>query len=272
MLNDNQTLTVLGCGTMGEAIVRGLLRAGRLKPAQVFATDRRGEVVRALREKHGIRTTSQNLEACKAAHVVLVCVKPHEVASALDSDDMRAALGGKLVVSIAAGVRLDQLATWLPGSAVIRAMPNTPCLIGEGMTVIARGRGVTDEQAALAMEIFRAVGRCVEAEDKLMDAVTSLNGSGPAFAYMILEALTDGGVRMGLRRDTAMEIAAQMFQGAARMVLQTGMHPAALKDQVTTPAGCTIAGLLTMEDGRIRSVIARAVEEAAHVASRLGQG
>ena len=121
------------------------------------------------------------------------------------------------------------------------------------------------------MEIFRCVGRCLEAEDKLMDAVTSLNGSGPAFAYIILEALADGGVRMGLRRDTAMEIAAQMFQGAARMVLQTGMHPAALKDQVTTPAGSTIAGLLTMEDGRIRSVIARAVEEAAHVAASSGR-
>jgi pyrroline-5-carboxylate reductase len=271
MLNEKQTLTVLGCGTMGEAIVRGILRAGRLKPGQIFATDRRSEVVRALHEKHGIRTTSQNLEACRAADVVLVCVKPHEVAAALNSDEVRAALSGKLVISIAAGVRLEQLAGWLPGSAVIRAMPNTPCLIGEGMTVIARGRGVTDQQAALATEIFCAVGRCVEAEDKSMDAVTSLNASGPAFAYMILEALTDGGVRMGLRRDAAMEIAAQMFQGAARMVLQTGMHPAALKDQVTTPAGCTIAGLLIMEDGRIRSVLARAVEEAAHVASKLGQ-
>jgi len=271
MLDSTTTLTVLGCGTMGEAIVRGLLRSGRLKPEQLYATDRRAEVVRALRDKHGIRTTSDNLEACRGAGVILVCVKPHEVASALDSDAMRAALRGKLVISIAAGVRLDQLRGWLPDSAVIRAMPNTPCLIGEGMTVIARGPGVSDSQAAIATEIFHAVGRCVEAEDKVMDAVTSLNGSGPAFAYMMLEALTDGGVRMGLRRDAAMEIAAQMVQGAARMVLQTGMHPAALKDQVTTPAGCTIAGLLILEDGRMRSVVARAVEEAAHVASKLGQ-
>jgi pyrroline-5-carboxylate reductase len=271
MLDSTSTLTVLGCGTMGEAIVRGLLRSGRLKPEQLYATDRRSDVVRTLREKHGIHATGDNLEASRAASIVLVCVKPHEVASALDSDTMRAALRGKLVISIAAGVRLDQLRGWLPDSAVIRAMPNTPCLIGEGMTVIARGPGVSDSQAAVAMEIFRAVGRCVEAEDKVMDAVTSLNGSGPAFAYMILEALTDGGVRMGLRRDAAMEIAAQMVQGAARMVLQTGMHPAALKDQVTTPAGCTIAGLLILEDGRMRSVVARAVEEAAHVASRLGQ-
>jgi pyrroline-5-carboxylate reductase len=137
--------------------------------------------------------------------------------------------------------------------------------------VLARGKGVSDAHVNQAMEIFTCVGRCLEAEDKLMDAVTSLNGSGPAFAYIMLEALADGGVRMGLRRDLAIEIAAQMFQGAARMVLQTGMHPAALKDQVTTPAGSTIAGLLTMEDGRIRSVIARAVEEAAGVAAKLGQ-
>ena len=184
---------------------------------------------------------------------------------------MRAALAGKLVVSVAAGVRLEQLRSWLPQSALIRAMPNTPALIGEGMTVIARDAGVTDAHAEVAMEIFRAVGRCLELEDKHMDAVTSLNSSGPAFAYVILESLADGGVMMGLRRDVAIQIAAQMFQGAARMVLEAGLHPAALRDQVTTPAGCTIAGLLTMEDGRIRSVLARAVEECTRVASRLGQ-
>ncbi len=271
MLGKTETLAVLGCGTMGEAIVRGLLRSGKLEPSQIFATDRRLEVAKALKEKHGVRTGSDNREACQAAAVVLVCVKPHEVEPLVADPALAPLLAGKLVISIAAGVRLDQLAGWLPKSAVVRAMPNTPCLIGEGMTVIARGPGVTDAQAEQVLEIFRSVGGCLEAEDKVMDAVTSLNGSGPAFAYIILEALTDGGVRMGLRRDIAMQIAAQMFQGAARMVLQTGMHPAALKDQVTTPAGSTIAGLLIMEDGRIRSVIARAVEEAAKTAAKLGQ-
>jgi pyrroline-5-carboxylate reductase len=272
MLDSNLTLAIIGSGTMGEAIVRGLLRSGKLKPAQIIATDRRTEVLAALHTTHGVRTTTHNAEAGAAAQVVLLAVKPHEVAAVVNNDEMRKLLKGKLVISIAAGVRLAQLSSWLPDSAVIRAMPNTPCLIGEGMTVIARGADVSDAHAAVAMEIFRAVGRCLEAEDKLMDAVTSLNGSGPAFAYVFLEAMCDGAVRMGLRRDAAMEIAAQMFQGAARMVLQTGQHPAALKDQVTTPAGCTIAGLLTMEDGRIRSVIARAVEEAANVAGKLGQG
>jgi pyrroline-5-carboxylate reductase len=256
---------------MGEAIVRGILRSGRLEPGQVLATDRRAEVLKALRDKHGIRTTSDNREACKTGDVVVVCVKPHEVGPLLGAPDVAALLAGKLVISIAAGVRLEQLAGWLPGSAVVRAMPNTPCLIGEGMTVIARGAVVSDDQAKVALDIFGCVGGCLEADDKVMDAVTSLNGSGPAFAYIMMEALCDGGVRMGLRRDTAMHIAAQMVQGAARMVLQTGMHPAALKDQVTTPAGSTIAGLLILEDGRIRSVIARAVEEAANVASKLGQ-
>src|SRR4051812_26756153 len=271
MLEPNLNLAIIGSGTMGEAIVRGLLRPGKLKPPQIVATDRRAEVVKAVHDKHGIRATTNNVEACRTAQVVLLAVKPHEVAALVDTREMREVLAGKLVFSIAAGVRLAQLASWLPSSHVIRAMPNTPCLIGEGMTIIARGAGVSDAQAGVAAEIFRAVGRCLELEDKLMDAVTSVNGSGPAFAYVFLEAICDGAVRMGLRRDAAMEIAAQMFQGAARMVLKTGQHPAALKDQVTTPAGCTIAGLLTMEDGRIRSVIARAVEEAAIVAGKLGQ-
>jgi pyrroline-5-carboxylate reductase len=271
MLDSSLTVAIIGAGTMGDAILRGLLASGKLKPAQIVATDRRAEVVASMKATHGVRATTSNVEACRDSTVVVLAVKPHEVATVVNSDEMRKLLTGKLVISIAAGVRLTQLSGWLPDSAVIRAMPNTPCLIGEGMTVIARGVGVSDAQAAVALEIFRAVGRCTELEDKLMDVVTSLNGSGPAFAYVFLEAMCDGAVRMGLRRDAAMEIAAQMFQGAARMVLQTGQHPAALKDQVTTPAGCTIAGLLTMEDGRIRSVIARAVEEAAVVAGKLGQ-
>jgi pyrroline-5-carboxylate reductase len=150
-------------------------------------------------------------------------------------------------------------------------MPNTPAVIGQGMTVLARAQGVSDAQIAIATEVFRATGDCAELDEANMDVVTALNGSGPAFAYLVLEALADGAVMMGLRRDLAFRIAAQMLQGAARMVLETGAHPAALKDQVTTPAGCTIAGLLTLEDGRIRSVLARAVEEATRVAARLGQ-
>ncbi len=271
MLDGDRTLAVIGCGTMGEAIVRGLFRAGRLPPGQVLVTTRRPEAGTALTARHGVRATCDNVAACRAADVALVTLKPQQLQSVIDTPAVRAALAGKLVISIAAGVRLDQIGTWLPQSHVIRAMPNTPCLIDEGMTVIARGPSVADAQMDIARAIFEAVGRCIELDDRHMDAVTSLSASGPAFAYVILEALADGGVMMGLRRDVAMQIAAQMFQGAARMVLETGLHPSALKDQVTTPGGCTIAGLLTMEDGRIRSVLARAVEEAAKVAGRLGQ-
>jgi pyrroline-5-carboxylate reductase len=271
MLEGNKTLAVIGCGTMGEAIVRGIFRSGKLAPGQVFATDRRDDLVKELAARHGMRTGHDNLEAASGSAAALVCLKPQHMHLVLDNQPMRDALAGKPVISIAAGVRLAQLQAWLPGSPVIRAMPNTPAVIGQGMTVIARGQGVSDTHAQLAQEIFSAVGRCTELDESNMDVITALNGSGPAFAYLVLEALADGAVMMGLRRDVAFTVAAQMLQGSARMVLETGLHPAALKDQVTTPAGCTIAGLLTLEDGRIRSVLARAVEEAARVAGRLGQ-
>jgi pyrroline-5-carboxylate reductase len=271
MLEGNKTLAVIGCGTMGEAIVRGIFRSGKLAPGQVHATDRRADLVKELAARHKMRVSGDNLQAAREAQVALVCLKPQHMAAALDNEAMRDALADKLVVSIAAGVRLSQLEGWLPRSQVIRAMPNTPAVIGEGMTIIARGRGVSDAQAKVAEEIFCAVGRCTELDESNMDVITALNGSGPAFAYLVLEALADGAVMMGLRRDVAFSVAAQMLQGSARMVLESGLHPAALKDQVTTPAGCTIAGLLTLEDGRIRSVLARAVEEATRVAGRLGQ-
>jgi pyrroline-5-carboxylate reductase len=264
------SLTILGCGTMGQAILTGLLRSARFTSDRLTATVRRPEVARRLSSTHGVEVGTDNVAACRAADIALVALKPQRLASLLDDDDIRAALANKLLISIAAGVRVRQLGRWLPGTAVIRAMPNTPCLIDAGMTVLAPGPGATDAHMATAREIFESVGRVVELEDKHMDAVTSLNGSGPAFAYVMLEAMADGGVMMGLPRDTALQIAAQVFLGSSKMVLQTGAHPAALKDQVTTPAGSTIAGLLTMEDGRIRSVLARAIQEATKVAAELG--
>jgi pyrroline-5-carboxylate reductase len=264
------TLAILGCGTMGEAILAGLLHTGGFRPAQLVATVRRSEPAERLRERYGIVVEHDNAAAAGRADVVLVSVKPQFMAELLDDDAMRAATRGKLVISIAAGVRLATIGQWLPEAVLVRAMPNTPCLVNRGMTVLAPGAHAGAEQLAIARDIFSAVGRVVELEDKHMDAVTSLNGSGPAFAYVMLEALADGGVMMGLRRDVALEIAAQVFLGAASMVLDTRLHPAALKDQVTTPAGSTIAGLLIMEDGRIRSVLARTIQEATKVAATLG--
>ena len=265
------TLAILGCGTMGEAILAGLLRAKRIDPSRVTVTARTNEDARALAHKHGVRGTTDNAMAAGSASVVVASLKPQRMRAVLDDDKMRSALADTLLVSVAAGIRLATLEAWLPRTAVVRAMPNTPCLIGEGMTVLAPGTRVSEAQLKVAHEIFESVGRCIELEDKHMDAVTSLNGSGPAFAYVMLEALADGGVMMGLPRDVALTMAAQVLQGSARMVLETGFHPAALKDQVTTPAGSTIAGLLTMEDGRIRSVLARAIQEATKVAASLGR-
>lgn len=255
---------------MGEAILAGLLSSGECEPAQVMASVRRAEVGERVAEKYGVATTQDNLEAATHGDVVVAAFKPQTLSKILDDDAMRAALNGKVLISIAAGVRLETLASWLPDTVVIRAMPNTPCLVRRGMTALALGPGGTEEHAEAARRVFAPVGRVVQVQDKHMDAITSLNGSGPAFAYVMLEAMADGGVMMGLPRDVALEIAAKVFEGAAAMVLETGSHPAALKDQVTTPAGSTIAGLLTMEDGRIRSVLARTIQEATKVAGTLG--
>ena len=263
-------LAILGCGTMGEAILAGLLDAEVFPPERVAVTVRRPERGDELAARFGVTASTDNVAAAAGAAITLVALKPQRLPQVLDRDDMRRALADKVLVSIAAGTPLAQLARWQPGARVVRAMPNTPCLIREGMTVLARDAAVSDEQLAPVRHIFTSVGRCIELDDKLMDAVTSLNGSGPAFCYVMLEALADGGVMMGLPRDVALQIAAQVFQGSARMVLQTGFHPAALKDQVTTPAGSTIAGILTMEDGRIRSVLARTIQEATKVAATLG--
>ncbi len=271
MQNIAERLAIIGCGTMGEAIVSGLLRAEAIAPEQITVTTRRKEIAAALHRRHGVKATTDSVAACREAELVLLTLKPQTVARVASQAAIREALAGKPTISVAAGLTLDQLRGWLPTSPLIRAMPNTPCLIREGTTVLSRGPDVDDRTIALATRIFETVGLCVELEERHMDAVTGLCGSGPAFVYVMLESMADGGVMMGLPRETALQVAAQVFQGAARMVLQTGLHPAALKDQVTTAAGCTIAGLLTMEDGRIRSVLARTVQEAAGVAGGLGR-
>ncbi len=271
MQNIAERLAIIGCGTMGEAIVSGLLGAEAIAPEQITVTTRRKEVATALQQRHGVKATTDSVAACREADLVLLTLKPQTVARVASQAAIREALAGKPTISVAAGLTLEQLRGWLPTSPMIRAMPNTPCLIGEGTTVLSRGPDVDARTIALATRIFETVGLCVELQERHMDAVTGLCGSGPAFVYVMLESMADGGVMMGLPRETALQVAAQVFQGAARMVLQTGLHPAALKDQVTTPAGCTIAGLLTMEDGRIRSVLARTVQEAAGVAGGLGR-
>jgi len=270
MQNIAERLAIIGCGTMGEAILSGLLSAEAIAPDRLIVTTRRKEIAAGLHERYGVKATTDSVAACREADVAIFTLKPQSVAKVANQATIREALAGKPTISVAAGLTLEQLRGWLPTSLLVRAMPNTPCLIREGTTVLSRGPAVSDATIALATRIFETVGLCVELEERHMDAVTGLCGSGPAFVYVMLESMADGGVMMGLPRETALQVAAQVFQGAARMVLQTGLHPAALKDQVTTPAGCTIAGILTMEDGRIRSVLARTVQEAARVAGGLG--
>lgn len=221
----------------------------------------------------------QNVQSVQQADLVLLCCKPQLAQAIIGEEGMRDALVDKLLVSILAGVTISQLQSWvLPSTRVLRAMPNTPTKIREGMTVIstfpenpnASYNEESIEQTRVST-IFASIGRCRFLDEKHFDACTALSASGPAFVCIFLEAMADGGVMMGLPRAEALELAAQALQGTARMALQPGAHPAQIKDAVTTPGGCTIAGLLALEDGRVRSTIARAIQVATERASELGQ-
>jgi pyrroline-5-carboxylate reductase len=271
-VNPHPQLAILGFGTMGQAISAGLVEASGYPADRIRVATRHPQAARARAEALGLAPGHDAPAVVRAAEVVLLCVKPRELKGLLAGLAVAGALDHRpLLVSIAAGVSLDFLAAQVPGGTpLVRAMPNTPCAIRRGMTVLSPGTGVTPAQMALARSLFEPLGRVLELDEKHMDAVTGLSASGPAFQFVILEALAEGGVQCGLPRAVALELAAQMTLGAAAMVLETGKHPAALKDEVTTPAGCTIAGLLALEDGRIRSVVARGIERAAQVAAGLG--
>ncbi len=266
-------VAILGTGTMGRALGQGLLRAGVVTPDRLSGTVKDEREATEVRPLVPFPVHTDNAAAARQADVVLLCTKPRHAptvvadlasAGALDHDP--------LVISIAAGIATATLEQ-ASGRAlrVIRAMPNTPCLVGEGMVVLARGARAGASDLEVAETFFAPLGRVRPLDEEHMNAVTGLSGAGPAFIYLIIEALAEGGVMTGLPRKVATELAAQTVKGAARMVLDTGRHPAALKDDVTTPAGCTISALLSMEDGRLRSVLARGVQEAARAAAGLGR-
>jgi pyrroline-5-carboxylate reductase len=278
MLTDQTLAThniaIIGAGTMGRAIATGMARANIIAPERLAIADRTVACAESLAQQLGARAVHRNAEACRDAEIVILCVKPNDMAAVLhDLKDRDALWPRATIISIAAGVTTAMIEQWTGSAvAVVRAMPNTPCMIGKGMTVLARGTHATDEHLAIAHTIFSTLGRCITLEEKHMNVVTSLSGSGPAFIYVMMESLADGAVMCGLPRHVATEMVAQVALGSAEMVLDSGKHPSALKDEVTTPGGCTIAGLLTLEDGKIRSVLARAVECAANVAGGLGGG
>jgi len=267
---NNQKLAFLGGGVMAEAILRSLLDGGLLEPAQVSVSEilpARRQALSAL----GVRAVASNKEAAAGADVLLLAVKPHVVPAVVQELD-GLLTPAQLLVSIAAGVRLEQLeALTRDGVPVIRVMPNTPAQVGAGAAALCRGRHADDAHAALVRRLFEAGGRCVEVPESQIDAVTGLSGSGPAYVCLIIEALADGGVRMGLPRDVALTLAAQTVFGGAKLVLETGEHPAVLKDRVATPGGTTIAGLAALEEAGVRSGLIKAVEAAARRSAELGQ-
>jgi len=262
-------VALLGAGKMGGTLVQAFLKNELFRPENIIATVQHAERGRQLAKQWGIAVNTDNLEAARKSDVILLGLKPQTVLEVVQQ--IRPALTEKkLLLSFAASVKtsaLEQAAG--VDLAVIRAMPNTPALVGCGATALCRGKFVTAEQLALAERVFSSVGRTVLVEEKHMDAVTGLSGSGPAYIYIIIEALAEAGVKVGLPRDIATLLAAQTTLGAATMVLETGSHPALLKDAVTTPAGCTMDGILELEEGGLRVTLIKAVMRATQRAKEL---
>jgi pyrroline-5-carboxylate reductase len=262
-------VAVLGAGKMGGILLKALLEKGLLSPKATFATVQHEERARALTEKLGIAVGTDNLAAVRNAEIVFVCVKPQVVQEVMEQ--IRPNISRKqLFISVAASVPTSQIEKAAGADvAVIRAMPNTPCVLGVGMTALCKGKFVTAEQVETACALFNIVGKTVVVDEKHMDAVTGLSASGPAYIYIILESLAEAGVKVGLPRDIATLLAAQTTLGAATVVLETGDHPALLKDAVTTPAGCTIDGIMELEEGKLRVTLIKAVVKAAQRAKEL---
>ena len=272
-------LAVLGAGKLGGILLRAYLKQGLFVSNRVTATVKHAERAAALAKELGVAVTTDNSEAVKGADIILLTVKPQTVAEVLQ--EIATEIGPQtLLVSVAASVPtgfIEQQLAAATGSkrdevAVVRAMPNTPAAVGCGMTAICGGTHGRPEHLDIARNMFDAVGCTIVLDEKHMDAVTGLSASGPAFAYIILESLAEGGVKVGLPRDVATKLAAQTVLGSAKMVLETGMHPGALKDMVTSPGGTTIEGLHELEKGKLRGTVISAVRAATDKSRKLGQG
>jgi pyrroline-5-carboxylate reductase len=268
-LLSHKRLAVLGAGKMGSILLRAFLEKKLISPDHVTATVRHAERAEALAAKLGIRVATDNRAAARGADVIVLAVKPPAVVEVLE--EIRAEITPKtLIVSVAASVPTKLIAQHLAEKVpVVRAMPNTPCAIGAGMTGISKGNHADAAHVELAKAMFESVGRVVVVDEKHMDAVTGLSASGPAYVYIMLESLAEGGVKVGLPREVATLLAAQTMLGAASTVLETGDHPALLKDAVTTPAGCTIDGILELEEGGVRVTLIKTVVKATERAAQL---
>jgi pyrroline-5-carboxylate reductase len=265
-------VAILGTGKMGGILLQAFLKNNLVSPDQIFATVHHPDRAQALSAQFGVEVTTDNLAAAQHADVILLGVKPIQVPGVMEQ--IKPALSpDKLVLSFAASVTTQSIEEAAGHDlGVIRAMPNTPAMLAAGITALCAGRFVSEEEMAIAQRIFQTVGRTVVVDEKHMDAVTGLSGSGPAFLYIIIEALAEAGVNVGLPRDIATLLAAQTTLGSARMVLETGYHPALLKDAVTTPAGCTVDGILELEEGGLRVTLIKAVKRATQRAKELARG
>jgi pyrroline-5-carboxylate reductase len=270
MPTTNVTLGILGCGNMGEAVLRGLARAGSLQPERVIASAKHQRRIDDLAARFGIRTTLDNRQVACQSDVLVLAVKP-QIARAVLAEVAETVRDTTVVVSIVAGLTIQaiqkRLGKELP---VVRTMPNTPALVLEAATAIASNGNVTEAQLEMVRQMFTALGRVVIVEEAQMNAVTGLSGSGPAYVFLTIDALADAGVRVGLSREEALLLAAQTVLGSAKLMLETGEHPGRLKDMVTSPGGTAIAGVATLEAGGLRTTLIRAVEAATQRCAELG--
>lgn len=259
----NKAIGFIGAGNMAEALMNGLISSHTVLPGSIMASDKDVERLAVIAEGYKIKAMNSNAGVVAGSDIVILAVKPQDIASVLS--EIREEAKDRLIISIAAGVNTKKIADiLLTPVRIIRGMPNTPAIVLSGATALFMGEGCTKDDEKMAVRVFDAVGKTVVLKDEsLMDAVTGLSGSGPAYVFVILEALADAGVRMGLPRETASLLANQTVFGAARMVMETKRHPAELKDMVASPGGTTIAGLKKLEEGKLRAAIMEAVEAAA---------
>ena len=261
----------IGCGKMGSALIQGVLAAKLSEPSEVHVHDRVAEPAEMLGTESGVRVVRGNREVAAASDVVVLCVKPEDALPAVT--EVGGEMKGKLLISIVAGITIDALQKAAGADChVVRVMPNTAALVQKGASAYAAGRGVTEADLETVDKIFTSVGRAFPVKEELLDAVTGLSGSGPAYVYLFIEALADGGVMMGLPRDLATQLAVQTVAGSAGMVSETMMHPALLREMVTSPGGTTIAGLSELEQHGVRAAVMEAVRAATLRARELGGG
>jgi len=267
----DKKIAFLGGGNMAEALIKGLLAAGAAKADQIFVADISSDRLEYLKKTYGIIIQKNNGETVEQSGIILLCVKPQVIDRVLE-EIAPVADTSKLVISIAAGITIGRMERVLTGKPrVIRVMPNTPALVLAGAAGLAGGKNATGDDLALAQSIFNSVGRSFVVDEKLMDAVTGLSGSGPAYVFEIIDALSDAGVKAGLPRELALELAAQTVYGAAKMVLETKEQPGRLRDMVTSPGGTTIEGLHALEKGKLRATLMNAVEAATARSRELGK-